>query len=86
MPLIAQLGRNFAPNLPSRITGRQLLDYAFDRVLEAEYILGGKTVYLECSGDPKLTNFYSQADFRAFGQRPSITDHHQQLVQMFKYF
>jgi len=86
MPLIAQLGKNFAPDLPYAISGRELLDLALDRVIEAERILGGKTVYLECNGEPKLRDFYSKSDFQVFGTRPSTTDNGETLVQMIKYF
>ena len=86
MPLIAQLGRNFAPDLPERVKGGQLLDLACDRVLEAERILGGKTVYLEYNDEPKLTEFYTQSAFRIFGSRMSSAGDGQQLTQAFRYF
>lgn len=40
MPLIAQLGRNFNPNLPFGIAGADLLSLALPRVLDVEYLIG----------------------------------------------
>ena len=88
MPLIAQLGRNFNPNLPLSIAGSDLLSMALQRVLDVEYLIGGKTVYIECSNQPKLFDFYSAAGFLAFDKRAKqgSVDEDDVLVQMLKYF
>lgn len=88
MPLIAQFGRNFNPNLPFSITGADLLSMALQRVLDVEYLIGGKTVYIECNNQPKLFDFYSAFGFLAFDKRSkhSCVDENDVLVQMLKYF
>lgn len=89
MPLIAQLGRNFSSSLSASITGRELLEMACGKVQEAQFIIGGKTVYIECASNPKLYDFYSASQFVQFGQRDRDTDEIVEstiLVQMLKYF
>ena len=88
MPLIAQLGRNFNPNLPLGIAGVVLLSMALQRVLDVEYLIGGKTVYIECNNQPKLFEFYSASGFIAFDKRnkQGSIDENDVLVQMLKYF
>ena len=53
-----------------------------------EYLIGGKTVYIECSNQPKLFDFYSAAGFLAFDKRAKqgSVDEDDVLVQMLKYF
>lgn len=90
MPLIAQLGKNFSTALPVKMVGADLLEMALERVLEIEHFIGGKTVYIECSNQPNLFDFYSAAGFFPFDKRirqtddPNDTDN--VLVQMLKYF
>ena len=88
MPLIAQLGKNFNPNLSLSISGTDLLSMALQRVLDVEYLIGGKTVYIECNNQPKLFSFYSAAGFLAFDKRnkQGSVDENDVLVQMLKYF
>ena len=63
MPLIAQLGRNFDPSLSASISGQELLAIACHKVQEAQFIIGGKTVYIECASNPKLFDFYNIKKF-----------------------
>lgn len=89
MPLIAQLGRNFNPALAASIPGKELLAIACHKVREAQFIIGGKTVYIECASNPKLYDFYSASQFVQFGQRKRDTDEVAEspiLIQMLKYF
>lgn len=89
MPLIAQLGRNFNPVLSASISGKELLSLACHKVQEAQFIIGGKTAYIECASNPKLYDFYSASQFVQFGQRDRDTDEIAEspiLVQMLKYF
>ena len=74
MPLIAQLGRNFNPALSASIPGQELLSIACSKVREAQFIIGGKAVYIECASNPKLYDFYSASQFVQFGQRERDTD------------
>lgn len=91
IPLIAQLGKNYADGCDKLIKGGELLQLACDEVLKAQHILGGKSVYLECEDTPKLIGFYRDNGFREFSQRPLdpdelddfVGDH---LVQMIRYF
>lgn len=89
MPLIAQLGKNFNPSLSASIPGKELLTIACHKVREAQFIIGGKTVYIECTSNPKLYDFYSASQFVQFGQRERDADEITEdpiLVQMLKYF
>ena len=89
MPLIAQLGKNYDSSLHSKIAGKELLEIACSKVQDAQYILGGKAVYIECANNPKLFDFYSNSGFIQFGQRQKDKDEIAEsliLVQMLKYF
>lgn len=89
IPLIAQLGKNFNPVLSATISGQELLSIACGKVREAQFIIGGKAVYIECANNSKLYDFYSASQFVQFGQRERDTDEIEEspiLVQMLKYF
>lgn len=61
---------------------------ALQRILDVEYLIGGKTVYIECNAQPKLFDFYSAAGFLAFDKRnkQGNIDENDVPVQMLKYF
>lgn len=61
IPLIAQLGKNFACNEP--ISGANLLSIACNKVNNIQNELGGKCVYLESMENDKLIDFYSTYGF-----------------------
>lgn len=82
MPLIAQFGKNLNPNISTKISGKNLLNMALQEVLRIEYLLGGKTVYLECDENGKLLDFYSSQGFSRISKR--VTKSGESLVQMFK--
>ena len=90
MPLIAQLGKNFAEYLPINVSGNDLLGMALERVRYVEHLIGGKTVYIECNNQPKLYDFYAANGFISFNQRlkdvGENSDKSDVLVQMLKYF
>lgn len=89
MPLIAQLGKNFAPEAIGKIAGKTLLDMACNKVQEAQFMIGGKAVYIECANSDKLHDFYTDSQFVSFGQRQCDKDEFMEetiLVQMLKYF
>lgn len=89
MPLIAHLGRNFDPSLSASIPGQELLAIACHKIQEAQFIIGGKAIYIECASNPKLFDFYSASQFVQFGQRERDTDEIAEspiLVQMLKIF
>lgn len=56
--------------------------------LDAEYVIGGKTVYIECNNQPKLFDFYSSSGFLAFDKRnrQGSVNENDVLIQMLKYF
>ena len=89
-PLIGQLGKNYANGYHQLIRGEELLAIACDTVREAQRILGGKVVYLECEDVPALRRFYEENGFADFGKRMLEGDERdkmkgQYLVQMLKY-
>lgn len=69
LPLIGQLGKNFANNYNELISGDVLLKLACDKVKEAQQILGGKFVFIECEDKPKLRDFYESNGFVCFDKR-----------------
>lgn len=88
-PLIGQLGKNYADGMDKLITGDELLKIACDKVARVQFDLGGKFVYLECEGKPKLLEFYSTNGFCEFDRRVLDKDETgidgEYLVQMLKY-
>lgn len=89
-PLIAQLGKNYNDGLNSIMSGSELLKIACDKTKEAQRILGGKFVYLECEDKYQLTEFYEQNGFINFGKRQiekseKDTLSGEYLIQMIKY-
>ena len=67
--LIGQLSKNFKDGNECLMTGEELLDLAMESVQEAQKIIGGKVVFLECEDKPKLVDFYSKYGFVKFGKR-----------------
>ena len=87
-PLIGQLGKNY--NYRNLISGDILLEYACNVVRDAQALLGGKLVYLECEDVPQLLDFYSNNGFFNFGKRYLEADEKDTLngtylIQMLKY-
>lgn len=69
LPLIGQLGKNFKNGYDKLISGDVLLKLACDKVKEAQRLIGGKFVSLECEDVPKLKEFYESNGFVCFGKR-----------------
>ena len=69
LPLIGQLGKNYYNNYDKLIDGDTLLKLACDKVREAQDILGGKFVFLECEDKQRLKEFYESNGFVCFGKR-----------------
>ena len=61
--------KNYANDNDKLITGDELLKIACDTVKEAQLILGGRVVYLECEDTPSLIRFYESNGFTIFGKR-----------------
>lgn len=90
MPLIAQLGKNYTNGYNQLISGDELLKMALDKIKEAQIILGGKFVYLECEDIIKLREFYQSNGFVEFGRRKLDPDEQfdmegTELIQLLKY-
>ncbi|MDD3268467.1 MAG: N-acetyltransferase [Syntrophomonadaceae bacterium] len=89
-PLIAQMGKNYANGYNSLITGDELLHIACSKVVQAQELIGGKIVYLECEDKIPLIDFYQSNGFVNFGHRALDRDETavltgQYLIQMLKY-
>lgn len=69
LPLIGQISKNFYNNYNDLITGDELLRLACEKVKEAQEIISGRFVFLECADNPKLRKFYEDNGFRYFGER-----------------
>lgn len=69
LPLIGQLGKNYCNGYNNLISGNILLKLACDKVKEAQDILGGRFVFLECEDVPKLKEFYEENGFVCFAKR-----------------
>ncbi len=69
MPLIGQLGKNYANQYNELIGGDELLQIACDTVRASQALVGGRMVYLECEDTPKLVQFYEENGFNVFGRR-----------------
>ena len=91
VPLIGQLGKNYAKGYDRLITGDELLHLAFERVRTIHMCMGGKIAYLECAPIPSLIRFYErngfvQADIRTLSASEIGLDGHDSYMQMIKYF
>jgi len=84
--LIAQLGKNFRIAKELQISGSHLLNIAISTIQQAQNLVGGTIVFLECENHPKLLNFYEQNLFRQFSSRITTNPNNEGLVlnQLFR--
>ncbi len=74
--LIGQLSRN--SNVPKdSISGKQLLQYAYDVIATAVDAVGGRYMMIECQDEEKLIEFYTNNEFQEVnlskdGSRPMV--------------
>lgn len=61
--LIGQLSKNYINDYNKLITGEQLLYLAFEQILLARRIIGGRIILVECKKHPRLTEFYTKYGF-----------------------
>lgn len=61
--LIAQLGKNFHPNLRHKIRGKDLLYLAYQEIRKVYDKIGGRITYVEAIDDIHLQSFYEHHDF-----------------------
>lgn len=69
LPLIGQIGKNYNNNYNTLITGDILLKLACDKIKEAQELIGGRFIFLECEDKPRLEEFYESNGFVCFGKR-----------------
>lgn len=64
--LIGQLGKNYSEvaKKAKALSGDDLLELAYRKVLEAYRLVGGRIVYLECEHNDKVKEFYNRNGFR----------------------
>ncbi|RGW15228.1 GNAT family acetyltransferase [Enterococcus asini] len=64
--LIGQLGKNYSvqAQVARQLSGKDLLELAYRKILEAHEIVGGRIVHLECQDIPALKKFYEGNGFR----------------------
>lgn len=91
LPLIGQIGKNYTNEYNTLITGDQLLSFACGKIRDAQRIMGGRMVYLECEDKPELLAFYERNGFYEFGRRNLDKDEighetSRYLIQLIKYF
>lgn len=70
--LIAQLGKNEA--VRNNISGTELLKFAVSIIENAQHLVGGSLIYLECEPEQKLLDFYQNENnrFVKYGKRISV--------------
>lgn len=61
--LIGQLSKNYSQGLDKLITGAELLRLAFQKIIEAQRLTGGRVILVECANIEKLKNFYTDHGF-----------------------
>lgn len=69
LPLIGQIGKNYNNNYNKLISGDILLKLACDKIREAQELIGGRFIFLECEDKPQLKEFYESNGFVCFGKR-----------------
>ena len=84
--LVAQLGKNFSESEGKDITGEELLNLAWDKIKEIQYLGGGMVTFLEAENEEKLLSFYRGNRFSQFDTRQtaSDTDEPHELVQLLR--
>ncbi len=84
--LIAQIGKNFTGGAEKKITGEELLELAWNKIKEMQYLGGGMVTFLEAENEEKLLAFYKANRFLQFDTRQaaSDTDESHELVQLLR--
>lgn len=72
--LIAQLGKNYALDKSSQVSGRLLLEAALAKIAESQYIVGGVVEFLECEDNEFLLDFYEKNYFKPFDTRLTVSE------------
>ena len=81
--LIAQFGKNYAVNDGMNIRGTDLMECALSVLHDAQEMIGGGLVYLECEEENiKAYEFYLRCGFKEFDRRYSQIDHQTYILMM----
>lgn len=73
--LLAQFGKNYAVDSGKRITGKEMMEYVMDILMDIQHRIGGGVVYLDAENREKLRLFYEkEARYKLFGERVSEAD------------
>ena len=81
--LIAQFGKNYAVNDGMSIRGTELMECAMSVLHDAQELVGGGLVYLECEEDnEKAYDFYVKCGFKEFDRRYSQIDNRNYILMM----
>jgi len=84
--LIAQFGKNYEGNKGATISGQELLDNAMGMLEDAQAIVSGGLIFLDCEVDNKpALELYERNGFTAFAERVSESDG-QKYIQILKSF
>ncbi|KMM53529.1 GNAT family acetyltransferase [Bacillus glycinifermentans] len=64
--LLGQLGKNYNPiaHKAGNVSGKDLLELSYKKILEAHRIVGGRILYLECEDYDKIKDFYIRNGFK----------------------
>lgn len=83
--LVAQLGKNYSENGGKGITGGELINLAWDKIKEIQYLGGGMVTFLEAENEEKLLSFYRDNRFSQFDTRQtSGADEPHELIQLLR--
>ena len=81
--LIAQFGKNYAVNNGMSIKGTELMDCTMSVLHDAQEMVDGGLVYLECEEDnEKAYGFYVRCGFKEFDCRYSQIDEQNYILMM----
>ena len=80
--LIAQVGKNYAVDGGSRLSGNELMKLVSRELCDLQHRVGGGIAYLDCEPNAKLIRFYESEGFRLFGERISEKDGKRYLQYM----
>lgn len=83
--LIAQLGRNYAPDLMETISGGELMNVILDHLRRMRINLGGNVAFVEYEkGNAKLLEYYTRNGFVSMHSK-SDSGENDKLAQLFRF-
>lgn len=84
--LIAQIGKNYSENNEKMIAGSDLLELAWAKIKETQYMFGGIVVFLETENKENLLSFYRNSHFSQFDTRQTTSNKNEphQLLQLLR--